>query len=168
MKPIRTLVLAAALLTLAACAPEGADEKPQAAVTPPPAAEAAEQGAVAVAAAVTSELAGTSWRLVQIMEMNDTTHVPDEPARYTLALDADGSASIQADCNRGSGAWTSESAGRLKFGPIAATQAMCPPESISEVYLAQFQWVASFVMNDGHLFLATMADGSIIEFAPAE
>jgi hypothetical protein len=27
-------------------------------------------------------------------------------------------------------------------------------------------WVRSYVLKDGHLFLATMADGSIIEFAP--
>jgi heat shock protein HslJ len=168
MKPIRLPVLAAALLALAACAPEGADETPEAAVTPPPAAGNADEGAVAAAAAVTSELAGTRWRLVQIMEMNDTTHVPGDSATYTLALDADGSASMQADCNRGSGSWTSESAGRLKFGPVAATQALCPPESIGEVYLAQFQWVVSYVMKDGHLFLATMADGAIIEFEPAD
>ena len=160
-----SMTMAAAILmglALVGCAPEADPPVPTtdaAAKTPAPDEEPA---------AGDSELAGTEWRLVKIAEMNDTTHVPDEPARYTLALDADGSASIQADCNRGSGTWTSESAGRLKFGPIAATQAMCPPESISEVYLAQFQWVASFVMNDGHLFLATMADGSIIEFAPAE
>ncbi|MBL8201623.1 MAG: hypothetical protein JNK40_11665 [Chromatiales bacterium] len=33
-------------------------------------------------------------------------------------------------------------------------------------YLAQFEWVRSYVMKDGHLFLATMADGAIIEFEP--
>jgi hypothetical protein len=43
---------------------------------------------------------------------------------------------------------------------------MCPPESLSERYLAQFEWVRSYVMRDGHLFLATMADGAIIEFEP--
>jgi hypothetical protein len=33
-------------------------------------------------------------------------------------------------------------------------------------YLAQFPWVRSYVMKDGRLFLATMADGSIVEFEP--
>ena len=34
--------------------------------------------------------------------------------------------------------------------------------------MAQFPWVRSYVMRDGHLYLATMADGSIIEFEPVE
>jgi hypothetical protein len=54
----------------------------------------------------------------------------------------------------------------LTFGAIAATRARCQPESLSQNYLAQFDWVRSYVMRGGHLFLATMADGSIIEFEP--
>lgn len=81
-------------------------------------------------------------------------------------LKADGSASVQADCNRATGNWHTEAAGKLTFGPLAATQTACPPGSISDTYLAQFEWVRSYVMEQGRLFLATMADGSIIEFAP--
>jgi len=116
--------------------------------------------------AVGSEIAGTSWRLVKIMEMDDSVDVPDDPANYTLKFGADGAAAMLADCNRGTGSWTSESAGQLRFGPIASTKALCPPSSLSEKYLSQFQWVRSYVLKDGHLFLATMADGSIIEFEP--
>ncbi len=118
--------------------------------------------------AAASELAGTSWRLVEIMSMNDRVDVPDDRSKYTLELQADGTATMQADCNRGSGSWMSESAGQLGFGPLASTRALCPPDSLSERYLAQFKWVRSYVMKNGHLFLATMADGSIIEFEPVE
>lgn len=114
-----------------------------------------------------SELSDTSWRLVKIVSMDDSVDEPDDRSKYTLDLRADGRAALQADCNRGTGSWTSESASRLTFGPIAATRALCPPGSLSEKYLAQFEWVRSYVMKDGHLFLATMADGSIIEFEPA-
>ena len=113
------------------------------------------------------ELAGTSWRLVRIMSMDDRVHVPDERAKYALELRADGRTTMRADCNRGNGSWVSESAGQLRFGPVASTRALCPPGSLSETYLAQFEWVRSYVMKGGHLFLATMADGSIIEFEPA-
>jgi para-nitrobenzyl esterase len=98
--------------------------------------------------------------------MDDRQYVPDDPALYTLEFGADGSMSLRADCNRGTGAWTSESTGQLQFGPIAATQAVCPPGSLHERYMAQFAWVRGYVVDDGHLFLATMADGSIIEFEP--
>jgi heat shock protein HslJ len=123
-------------------------------------------GACLSACAVASELEATAWRLVNIASMDDTVYVPDDPARYTLELQPDGRASIRADCNRGTGTWTSEGASRLTFGAIAATRAMCTPGSLSDTYLAQFEWVRSYVLRDGHLFLATMADGSIIEFEP--
>lgn len=114
------------------------------------------------------ELGGTSWRLVQIMSMDDNTYQPDDPSLYTLSFGTDGSMNVLADCNRGKGSWFSESDNQLQFGPIAATRAMCPPESLHDRYLSQFEWVRSYVMRDGHLFLATMADGSIIEFEPAD
>lgn len=113
-----------------------------------------------------AELSGTSWRLVEIKSMDDTVDTPDDPDKYTLEFQADGRAAMKADCNRGTGAWTSKSENQLEFGPIASTRAMCPPGSISDKYLAQFEWVRSYVIKNGHLFLATMADGPIIEFEP--
>jgi len=113
-----------------------------------------------------SELAGTSWRLVKIQSMNDTEEIPDDSSKYTLAFQADGRAAIQADCNRATGTYTNESPSQLQFGVMASTKAMCPPDSLHDVYMAQFEWVRSYVLEDRHLFLATMADGSIIEFEP--
>jgi len=111
-------------------------------------------------------LADTKWQLVEIASMNDETDRPDDPAKYTLAFGEDGSVAIQADCNRGVGSWTSEGDNQVSFGPIASTRALCPPESISDKYLAQFAFVRSYVLEEGNLFLATMADGAIIEFEP--
>jgi heat shock protein HslJ len=111
-------------------------------------------------------LGGTSWQLVQIMSMDDSTYVPEDPSLYTLNFTTDGAINVVADCNRGKGSWTSEAHGNLQFGPIAATMAMCQPGSLHDIYMAQFQWVRSYVMQDGRLFLATMADGAIIEFKP--
>lgn len=112
------------------------------------------------------ELADTSWKLVRIQSMNDTSSVPDDATVYTLELKADGSAVIQADCNQGRGTWSANTENQIEFGPIASTFALCPGGSLSEEYLKQFQWVRSFTVENGHLFLATMADGSIIEFEP--
>ncbi len=54
----------------------------------------------------------------------------------------------------------------LEFDVIAATQAQCAPGYLHDQYVSQFQRVRSYVMKDGQLFLATMADGSIIEYEP--
>jgi heat shock protein HslJ len=112
------------------------------------------------------EFAGTAWRLVEILSMDDSVFTPGDRSRYTLAFAADGSATLRADCNRGTGTWSSQGPNQLQFGPIASTRAMCPPGSLSERYLTQFEWIRSYVTRDGHLFLATMADGAIIEFEP--
>jgi len=117
-------------------------------------------------AANTADLSATSWQLVKIMSMDDSSASPDDPSKYTLKFGKDGRAAIQADCNRGTGSWSSRSQSQLAFSKIASTRALCPPGSISEKFLAQFEWVRSYTLHDGHLFLATMADGSIIEFEP--
>lgn len=115
-----------------------------------------------------SDLAGTSWQLVEILSMDDTVERPEAPSRYTLEFDTDGTMRLRADCNRGIGPWSSESPGQIHFGPIAATKAMCPPGSLHDRYTAQFKWVRGYVLEDGHLFLTTMADGAILEFEPIE
>ena len=121
---------------------------------------------IALPRAFAGDLDGTAWKLVKIMSMDDRVDVPNDPDRYTLAFGEDGRAALQADCNRGTGSWTSSPPNAVTFGPIAATRAMCPPGSLSETYLAQFEWVRTYTLKDQHLFLATMADGSILEFAP--
>jgi heat shock protein HslJ len=85
-----------------------------------------------------SPLAGTEWQLHAIQSMDDaqgTTKIAD-PSRFTVHFGVDGRASFQLDCNRGMGDWKVESAGdesgKLTFGPIAATRALCPPPNIDE------------------------------------
>ena len=114
------------------------------------------------------DLTGTTWRLVEVRSMDDSVLVPEDASRYTLEFTSDGRAVLQADCNTGTASWTSESDSDLRFGPIASTRAACLPGSLSEGYLSQFEWVRSYVMKSGHLFLTTMADGSIIEFEPTD
>ena len=170
---IRNTLLIPMIAVLAGCSQEAPPPKAAESPAEPPASTASAAVAEAAPAeetaaeAPTGELAGTSWRLVKIMSMDDSTDVPDDPALYTLNFGADGVMSLQADCNRGSGSWSSESPGQLQFGMIAATRAMCPPGPLHDTYLAQFVYVRSYVMDNGHLFLATRADGSIIEFEPA-
>ena len=122
----------------------------------------------ASAAIANDPLAATAWQLVEIVSMNDHVDKPGDRSLYTVEFRRDGTTRVRADCNRGVGSWTSDSPGRLQFSQIAATQALCPPDSLHDRYMAEFPWVRSYVLHDGHLFLATMADGSIIEFEPMQ
>lgn len=114
-------------------------------------------------------LAGTEWRLVEIQSMDDAigTTRPDDAARYTLRLGADGSVSLKLDCNRATGTWTSEPSadptnGRFEFGPLAATAAECGPESLHGQLAAQLPYVRGYLLRNGNLYLSLMADGGIL------
>jgi heat shock protein HslJ len=162
------LAVALALVTTAGCARKESHEASSSTATAPAVAEPAPVPAEPVTPSGTQPALGaSSWQLVKIMSMEDTIDTPGDPTLYTLEFLADGTMRVKADCNMGTGSWTSESPGQLQFGVIAATMAECPPGSLHDKYMAQFQWVRSYVMENGHLFLATMADGSIIEFEPA-
>jgi hypothetical protein len=98
--------------------------------------------------------------------MDDAVYVPEEGGRYRIAFAADGSVSVEAGCNQASGELSLFDPPRLQFATLAATLQLCEPGSISGRFLKELQWVRSYVYQDGHLHLATMADGSIITFAP--
>jgi heat shock protein HslJ len=117
-------------------------------------------------------LRGTAWQLHAIQSMDDaqgTTRIAD-PSRFTLRLQADGSAAMQLDCNRGTATWEAAPAGdgtgSLKFGPVAATRALCPPPPISERVVRDLGFVRGYRLMDGKLFMSLMADGGIYEWRP--
>jgi heat shock protein HslJ len=116
--------------------------------------------------AVRSDLGGTTWRLVKFEGGDETTLTPDDPARYTIAFQADGRLNARIDCNRGMGTWKSSGPPELEFGPLALTRVRCPPGSLHDQIVRQWPYVRSYVVRDGHLFMSLMADGGIYEFEP--
>jgi heat shock protein HslJ len=120
-----------------------------------------------------ASLAGTSWQLHAIQSMDDaqgTTRIA-EPRRFTLRLQADGSASLQLDCNRATATWnaapsTDGASGSLAFGPVAGTRALCPPPRMDERVVRDLAFVRGYLLKDGKLFMALMADGGIYEWRP--
>ncbi|HEU4341870.1 MAG TPA: META domain-containing protein [Candidatus Binatia bacterium] len=115
---------------------------------------------------VAADLGGTSWQLVKFQGSDDKTLTPDDRAKYTIAFGTDGRVSARIDCNRGVGTWKSEGANQLEFGRLALTRAMCPPGSLHDLIVKHWEFVRSYVIKEGHLFLSLMADGGIYEFEP--
>ncbi len=125
------------------------------------------------AAAAPRELAGTRWRLVEFQSMDDRqgTTRPHDASRYTMQLGADGRVQMQLNCNRAQGEWSAEpaaerSSGRFRFGPLAATRALCPPPSMDQTIVAQAPYVRGYLLRDGRLYLSLMADGGIFAWEP--
>ena len=111
-------------------------------------------------------LAGTSWQLVKFQGSDDTTLTPDDRSNYTVEFGAGGQLTARLDCNRGRGTWKSTSSSQIALGPLALTRALCPPGSMHDQIVKQWGNIRSYVIRDGHLFLALMADGGIYEFEP--
>ncbi len=130
------------------------------------ASEGSTQDAAASRASPSDTLAGTAWRLVQIMSMDDQIFTPEERNKYTLGFEDDGRLIVRADCNRGQGTWSVKPPSQLEFGQLATTRALCPPGSLHDRFISDLNYVRSYVLEDGHLFLATLADGAILEFEP--
>lgn len=170
MGTVTRIGIVALACALAACSGKQAPDSTVPVATPAPAAVTATPEAPAVPPAAAEQsspaLGGTSWRLVKIMSMDDTTYTPQDPSRYTLAFGSDGTVSVQADCNSGNGMWTSASEGQIEFDELILADPPCPTDSMKGQYERQFPWVRGYLMKDGHLFLTTMADGAIIEFEP--
>jgi len=117
-------------------------------------------------AATPSPLQGTRWRLVRFQGGDDTTLTPDDRAKYTIEFGAGGRLTARIDCNRGRGTWKSSGASQLELGPLALTRAKCPDGSLHDRIVKHWSYIRSYVIKDGHLFLALMADGGIYEFEP--
>jgi para-nitrobenzyl esterase len=117
-------------------------------------------------AAAESPLQGTAWRLVRFQGSDDTTLTPDDRTKYTIEFAAGGRLTARIDCNRGRGTWRASGSSQLQLGPLALTRAKCPEGSLHDRIVTHWNHVRSYVIRDGHLFLALIADGGIYEFEP--
>jgi heat shock protein HslJ len=115
----------------------------------------------------TSDLGGTSWRLVAFLAGDGTALTPEDPSKYTIAFDPADQVSLRIDCNRGHATWISTAANQLQFGPLALTRAMCPAGALNDRLVKDWQNVRSYTLKDHHLFLSLMADGGTYEYEPS-
>jgi len=166
-EPAGGIALAAAL-ALAACSPQ--EDGAATAIQDPP-----QAGSVPGAAesSATNPLSDTIWRLVEFQSMDDSQGVsrPDDPSKYVMELSADGSVAMRLNCNRATGTWTAQAAadgasGRFEFGPLAMTQALCPPPSMDEQIAMLAEYIRGYLVRDGNLYLSLMADGGIYAWEP--
>ncbi len=124
-------------------------------------------------AAPPDPLTGTSWRLLSIESMapaEQPSTTIDDPSRYTVTFGDNARAAFQVDCNRGNASWELSAAapdsGSLTFGPIALTKMMCPQPSADSQVAAALGDVRSYLLSDGQLHLALLADGGIMHWEP--
>ncbi len=113
------------------------------------------------------DITGRVWQLAEIQYSDDTSLIPDDPAKYTLEFSEDGNAFVRADCNRGKGSYLLTGTKLVLKQPMAYTRALCPPGSIFDRYTKALDAAASCLVRDGKLYIAMKADSGILKFDSA-
>lgn len=124
------------------------------------------QGIMLAQFSARSELVGVEWQWQAVSDAAGTVTSIANPQAYTLLFNADGTVGFKADCNVGSATYT-VSGGELSITPGVMTLAMCPPESLSQTFLAHLESVTTFEVVNGSLLLSPGAEGETLTFAPA-
>jgi heat shock protein HslJ len=87
-----------------------------------------------------------------------------DPSKYTLHLLPDGTFRFKADCNAGTGTYTTCDGSRFTLELGASTLAECGPDSLYDEYLGALGDVASYAMDEGKLVLNLEADAGNMVF----
>ncbi len=85
------------------------------------------------------------------------------PENYWVIFKADGSLSFQADCNSGSGSYTTDGSS-ITVALGAITRAFCGEDSLSEQFLANLSAAAIYTIEGDQLMLDLFADGGQMFF----
>lgn len=169
MKRFLWLVPFLPVTILPACAQDQTPVATSAAVATPTASSLTNPGPTVTAGQNTSgknELAGTSWKLVKLQTGDETTHMPDDPTKYTITFESNGRVTTRVDCNRASSTWKSPRTGELQFGSWSRGSAKCDAGSLHDKIVTEGANPRSYSIKDGRLFLSGMAAGGFYELEP--
>ena len=106
-------------------------------------------------------LAGTSWRWIAFRDMKQDFSVT---GTYTIAFAGDGTVSVVADCNTGSGTYAVNGEAGLTISIRATTDAACSPGSLADAFIENLNFAGLFTIDADTLTVEIMADGGWMTF----
>ena len=130
------------------------------------AAGAAEQPGKGETTAPAGGLVGTKWQLTLISKPDGNITIND-PSRFTVTFNADGSANVQADCNVVIATYTTGEGNALTITPGPSTMAFCGASSFDQIFLGGLTNAMSYRMESGNLVIDMLYESGSMAFAPA-
>jgi len=112
------------------------------------------------------DLTGRTWQLTLISKADGNITIND-PTRYTLTLNADGTANVQADCNVNIMTYTLGEGNTLTITPGISTMAFCGPGSLDQVYLGGLSNAMGYRLEEGNLIIDMLYESGSLIFMPA-
>jgi heat shock protein HslJ len=115
---------------------------------------------------VTPSLTGVNWQWVSLTTPAEQVTVND-PTRYTIQFNTDGSAAVKADCNNVIASYTTDG-GNISITPGPTTLVACPEDSLDQQYLAGLTAASIYFFESGDLFIDMAADGGTMQFTAGD
>jgi heat shock protein HslJ len=109
------------------------------------------------------ELVGTLWKWQETYYKNDSYVQSYDPNSYTIQLMKGGGLNARADCNMAGGEYVLYGE-YIGFKISHSTMAACPPESLSEKFLADLRSAARYYFKNKKLFIVLKDDSGVIVF----
>ncbi len=97
-----------------------------------------------------NDLTGTTWHWQRTLMNDDTSFAPDDPSRYTINFQSDGTVSARVDCNQMGGTYKRDGAS-IAIELTHGTRAMCPPDSLDREFQREISEVRQMVFTGGAL-----------------
>ncbi len=116
-------------------------------------------------AAADSGLLDKVWTWKRFTDPTGADISIDQPSQYQLLFQADGMVNIVADCNNGFGQYAVDGSG-LWIEIQGMTMAMCPPDSLSDQYIAYLDAAATYLFDGNTLIINLMVDSWNMYFGP--
>mgnify|MGYP001345730368 CR=1 FL=1 len=91
----------------------------------------------------------------------------NDPTRYTITFNADGTINYQADCNVGGGTYTTGEGGALTITLGFSSMAFCGPGSLDQVYLGGLTNAMNYRIEEGNLVIDMLYESGSLVFSPA-
>lgn len=116
---------------------------------------------------VEPSLTGVNWQWVSSTSPATGTTAVNDPTRYNILFNEDGSTAIRADCNNVGASYTADGSNiSITLGP--STLAACPEDSLDQQYLASLSAAAIYFFQDGDLYVDLTADGGTMQFTAGD
>ncbi len=112
-------------------------------------------------------LVGPVWQWQKVQYSNDAEITVDDPSKYTIQFDEDGSVTVKADCKTAVGEYTDDN-GVLTINLGPTTLQYCGDDSLSDKFLTELGNVAGYVFDGDRLVLNLKMDGGNLYFLPEQ
>ena len=117
--------------------------------------------------APTASLVGPLWQLTGITKVDGNITIND-PTRYTISFNADGTANLQSDCNVGGATYTIGEGNALTVTPGVSTMAFCGLGSFDQIFLGGLTNAMGYRIEEGNLLIDMLYESGTLVFAPAQ